>query len=53
MARIIPKARPAFAPAVMPFELEDVEELIELEAGTALIDVDDEDAIASEADDFG
>jgi hypothetical protein len=48
IARIIPKARPAFAPVVMLSELEDVkswEELIELEADNALIDVDDEDPI--------
>ena len=41
IARIIPIASPAFAPAVMLSELEDVkswEELIELEADTALID---------------
>jgi hypothetical protein len=56
IARIMPMARPAFAPAVMPPELEDVEsceELTELVADTALADVDDEVCMVRLADNIG
>jgi hypothetical protein len=53
---MIPIARPAFAPAVMSPELEDVEswkELAELVADTAFTNVDEEDIIVKEADKIG